>query len=164
MKDKIIYDNITFEKYNPNDLNHANLVLKLAKHSNQSNKFDDWREMLKDSTSMEHEDDTYAYITSIDGKHVGVCTVSINEDNSCVFSQKLLPKYFNELASAIRYCMIEELIENNIERIATIVPIGDEVAINALLNSGYSEETFKPIGDTDYIQVTLYNRTNEKNM
>ena len=163
MKDKIVYDDLVFEKYNPSDLVHSELILKLAKPTEYS-AFENWQEMLRDSLDHEHNDDTYAYIVRLDSKPIGICTVSFNMDNSAIIYQKLLAKHFNELARVVRDAMIDELALNNIDRVATVIDSNDEVAKSTLYSSGYTEEAFTNIGDSGYIQVTLYDRNVQKNM
>lgn len=163
MKDKIVYDDLAFEKYNPSDLVHSELILKLAKPTEES-AFENWQEMLKDSLDHEHNDDTYAYIVRLDDKPIGICTVSFNMDNSAIIYQKLLAKHFNELARIVRDTMIDELILNNIDRVATVIDANDEIAKNALYCSRYTDEAFTNIGDSGYVQVTLYDRNAQKNM
>lgn len=163
MRDKFEIDDIGFEKYNPSDLVHNELILKLAKPDNSENYFENWQEMLKESLEYEQNEDTLAYIVRLDDRPIGILTVSFNMDNSAIIYQKLLPKYFNELASVVRDVMIDELANYNIDRVATIIDENDDIARNTLLNSGYTTESFTNMGDTGYIQVTLYDRENNKN-
>lgn len=163
MRDKFEIDDIGFEKYNPSDLVHNELILKLAKPDNSENYFENWQEMLKESLEYEQNEDTLAYIVRLDDRPIGILTVSFNMDNSAIIYQKLLPKYFNELASVVRDVMIDELANYNIDRVATIIDENDDIARNTLLNSGYTTEAFTNMGDTGYIQVTLYDRENNKN-
>lgn len=163
MRDKFEIDDIGFEKYNPSDLVHNELIIKLAKPDNSENYFENWQEMLKESLEYEQNEDTLAYIVRLDDRPIGILTVSFNMDNSAIIYQKLLPKYFNELASVVRDVMIDELANYNIDRVATIIDENDDIAKNVLLNSGYTTESFTNMGDTGYIQVTLYDKENNKN-
>ena len=150
MNDKIVSDNITFEKFSKDDANHLKLASIFQKDSLIKKFYSEWKEI----TRLSIDDDTntfYSYVVSIDNIIIGMVTLTFTSDEECVLSLGFLPKYRGKgNAGIVRSIMLDYLFSNGVSKVKGYIR---ESNVNNLKSVAKMGITVNPVTNTDLYEV-----------
>ena len=159
MNDKIEKDNITFEKFNKDNIEHLKLASTFQKDSLIKEFYSEWEEI----TRLSIDDDTttfYSYVVSIDRIIVGMVTLTFTNDEECVLSLGFLPKYRGKgNAGIVRGAMLDYLFSLGLTRVKGYIR---ENNLNNLKSVAKMGVTVNPVANTDLYEVIYENEARKR--
>ena len=150
MPDTIIKDNIVLEKFSKDNLHHLEVARSFKKDQAIQEFFSEWEQI----TALSLNDDTntfYSYVIFDDKQPIGICTITFNNDETCVLSQGFLEEYRGKgYAKLIINIVLEALFNQGVKVIKSYIKKNNVSSIKSVTKTNGS---LFEIPNTDLLEV-----------
>lgn len=150
MEEIISKDFISLEKFSKDNLAHLEIAKRFKEDPVIQKFFSEWEVITKLSLS----DDTntfYSYVIYLENKPIGICTITFNSDDICIFSQGFLSEFRgNGYAKLVRNLVIENLFNQGIKSVKGYIKKDN---ISSIKSVAKTNENIIEIPNTDLLEV-----------
>ena len=150
MLDKIIKDNIVLEKFSENNIIHLGVAKRFKEDPVIKKFFSEWEQI----TRLSINDDTntfYSYVIFDEIRPIGICTITFNSDDVCVFSQGFLAEYRGRgYAKLVRNVVSETLFNQGVKIIKAYIKKNN---VSSIKSVNKTDEFLEEVPGTDLLEV-----------
>ena len=150
MEEVISKDNIVLERFSKDNRSHLEVAKKFDNDPVIQDFFSEWKQI----TALSLDDDTntfYSYVIFDENEPIGICTITFNSDDGCVFSQGFLAEYRGKgYAKLVRNVVSEALINQGVKVIKAYIKKRNVSSIKSVSKTnGFLEE----VPGTDLLEI-----------
>lgn len=150
MLDKIIKDNIVLENFSENNIIHLGVAKRFKEDPVIKKFFSEWEQI----TRLSINDDTntfYSYVIFDEIRPIGICTITFNSDDICVFSQGFLSEFRGMgYAKIVRDLVKENLFNQGVRIIKGYIKKDNMSSIKSITKTN---ENIIEVPGTDLLEV-----------
>lgn len=150
MEEVISKDNIVLERFSKDNLSHLEVAKKFKSDQVIQEFFSEWEQI----TALSLGDDTntfYSYVIFDSKKPIGICTITFNSDDVCVFSQGFLAEYRGRgYAKLVRNVVSETLFNQGVKIIKAYIKKNN---VSSIKSVNKTDEFLEEVPGTDLLEV-----------
>lgn len=150
MEEVIGKDNIVLERFSKDNRSHLEVAKKFDNDPVIQEFFSEWKQI----TSLSLDDDTntfYSYVIFDENEPIGICIITFNSDNVCVFSQGFLAKCRGKgYAKLVRNVVSESLFNQGVKVIKAYIKKSN---ISSIKSVSKTNENLVDVQGTDLLEI-----------
>ena len=150
MEEVISKDNIVLERFSKDNLSHLEVAKKFKSDQVIQEFFSEWEQI----TALSLDDDTntfYSYVIFDEIRPIGICTITFNSDDICVFSQGFLSEFRGMgYAKIVRDLVKENLFNQGVRIIKGYIKKDNMSSIKSITKTN---ENIIEVPGTDLLEV-----------